>query len=217
MPCVIGRHRPDGKLTCLLLQMSLISCLRLVLTGPATVPAAATATAGKGAAVKPTWKPASGDAAGDAAAVVSRPFPYVYWRLTAGNCRLDNLGWSPEDQQAVMGAAKPTTSLTTAAQPAATPATGVPSPPKAPAAANGPAASQQQPDQVGQLEGAAVAGYDTPCQRAIIRSQKDARQRTEQSLTAAVSGLKLQVYHWVRQEQLWSSAWATMIEELDTV
>lgn len=89
---------------------------------------------------------------------------------------------------------------------------------KSPAAANAVAAAgSQQIEQNSQASGTLVTGYDTPCQRAVIQAQQACLCRLERALTAAVSELKQQLYQWVRQEQLWQSAWAQMVEELDTV
>jgi hypothetical protein len=63
----------------------------------------------------------------------------------------------------------------------------------------------------------AVVGYDSPCQRAVIRAQKAMMYRTEQALTAAVAQLKGQLWQWLGQERQWSPAWNRMIEELDEV
>jgi hypothetical protein len=63
--------------------------------------------------------------------------------------------------------------------------------------------------------GPVVLGYDSPCQRAVIRDQKDMMHRTEQALTAAVAQLKGQLWQWLGQERQWSPAWNRMIEELD--
>lgn len=92
---------------------------------------------------------------------------------------------------------------------------GAPGPAKA--AVNATGSHQQQLESATQAEGTSVTGYDTPCQRAVVRAQKESLRRPEQSLATAVGGLKQQLYQWVRQEQLWGSAWARMIEELDTV
>jgi hypothetical protein len=62
-----------------------------------------------------------------------------------------------------------------------------------------------------------VVGYDTPCQRAVIRAQKATMYRTEQALTAAVAQLKQQLWQWLGQERQWAPAWGRMIEELDEV
>lgn len=65
--------------------------------------------------------------------------------------------------------------------------------------------------------GPLVVGFDTPCQRAIIRAHKAEMHGADRVLSGAVAELKQQLYQWVGQEKQWSSAWGRMIDELDTV
>lgn len=88
----------------------------VVSTGPAAAPppAAAPSIHSSKAGAKPTGKTAGGDmsgANGDGGAP-ARPFPYVHWRLSAGNISLTDWGWLAADQQVIMG------SLTSTNQPA---------------------------------------------------------------------------------------------------